>query len=398
MLYTKGEIECSPLDVEYDEKRLDVLNSHFQKLVDDNEIYCATYCLARYGKVFAHGAVGYKTYHKDPAVLVSPTDIHYIASMTKTFAAVAIMKLFEDGLLSLATKVGDILPQFNGPPFNGITIFHLLTHTSGMHPDRGCFPNDHNNGGYWHFVNMAYEAWKSKESSGFKEPFDWISAALSTGVRLEPDQQWMYSSFGFCILGEIIEKVTGIHSHQYLEDNILKPLGLTDTAFDLTPAMAKRYIIHGAEAEKDVADVLAGKAYQKDAPWDKIPSLGGGLVSTVWDAVRFGNMVLNNGTFDGVRILGRRAVEKMTDVAIKKPNYCWGSNEIRSYGIGFDHRNGNEFSFSAETVMHEGAGACALYIDPVEGLVASWIVPFVKPDWNAKAMYNTVNIIWSGLI
>jgi len=399
MLYTQGKIECNPIEVDYDEGRLETLKGHFQKLVDDNEIYGATYCLSRGGKVFAHGGIGYKTYKKDPNQLVAPTDVHYIASMTKTFAGVAIMKLVEDGVLSLATAVGEILPQFKEPPFNGITIFHLLTHTSGMHADGGCFPNAHNQGGYWHFVMNAYEAWKNDKNKN-KGEFDWVSAALAHGVRMEPDQQWMYCSFGFPILGLIIEKATGINSHQYIMDNIVKPLGMDFTGFDVTLEMAKKYMLQSKEEEKYIDNIIKGKPEKNDDIWSKVPSLGGGMSSTVWDIARYGNMVLYDGTFDGVRIMGRKAVEKMTDFAVRKPDYCWGSGgKIRGYGIGFDHRNGTEFSFSESTVMHEGAGACALYIDPEEEFVATWIVPFVDMStWSTRAMYNTVNVIWSGLM
>ena len=398
MLYTKGITECNPSDVDYDEDRLNTLNDHFQSLVEDKEIYGATYCLSRRGKVFAHGAVGYKTYKREESLPVSPTDVQYIASMTKLYAGVAITKLVEDGKLSLATMIGEVLPQFKNPPFDKINVFHLLTHTSGMHPDGGCFPNDHNQGGYWQFIGTAYEAWKNDKSKK-KGKFDWISASLAYGVRTEPDKEWLYCSFGFSILGAVIEKLTGVNSHDYIMDNIVKPLGLKDTGFDVTPDMAKRYMIQNKWSEKLVEGILNGKPEKHGKPWESIPSLGGGMSSTVWDNVRFGNMILHDGTFDGVRILGRKAVEKITDFAIRKPTYCWGAGGVlRDYAIGFDHRTGIEFSYSDSTVMHEGAGACALYIDPEEELVASWINPFVNQEvWCTKAMYNTINVIWSGL-
>ena len=403
MQYTKGEVECTPDSVGYDKSRIDVLNGHFQKLVDENEIYCATYCVSRDGKVFAHGGIGYKTYKKDPSLLVSPTDIHYIASVTKVFTGVAIMKLVEDGITRLDVTVGEILPQFDSPPFNGITLFHLLTHTSGMHADGGCFPNKHNQGGYWRFIKLAYEAQKkgkSNKKSGKPEKFDWIAAALKHGVCMETDKQWMYCSFGFAILGEIIEKLTGVHAHNYIEDNICKPLGLVNTVFTTPQENAKRWIIQNKQVERDINKILAGKPEKREQPWSGIPSTGGGLESTVWEMVRFGNAMLYNGTFDGVRILGKKAVEKMTDLAISKPNFCWGSGGgLRNYGIGFDRRNGAEFVVSKTTYMHEGSGASALYIDPEEKLVAAWISPFVdQENWCTKAMYNTLNIIWSGIM
>ena len=400
MLYSQGKTDCSPCDVNYDGSRLDILHNHFQKLIDNNEIYCAMYGMSRKGRLFAHGGVGYKTYKKDPEVPVSPTDVQYIASITKTFTGVAVMKLFEDGVTRLDTPVGEILPQFNAPPFNKITLYQLLTHTSGMHPDGGCFPNEHNHGGYWHFIQTAYEAHKNNKAED-KGEFDWLAAALAFGVRDVPGRQWMYSSFGFVVLGEVISKLTGVNCHDYIVDNICKPLGLNDTGFELTADRAKRYIIQGERAEKYIEGVISGSPVEDedDKLWNTVPSTGGGMHSSVLDLIRYGNMMLNKGTLDGVRILGRKAVEKMTKISIQIPDYCWDSNgELRSYGIGFDHRNGPQFCFSDSTYMHEGAGACALYIDPEEEMVAAWIVPFGPTDaWCSKAMFNTVNIMWSGI-
>ncbi|MDR2923275.1 MAG: beta-lactamase family protein, partial [Treponema sp.] len=213
--------------------------------------------------------------------------------------------------------------------------------------------------------------------------------------------EWAYCSFGFVVLGAVIEKLTGIHPHKYIEDNICKPLGMKDTTFDITPEMARRYIVSDENMEKDINNLINGVSGEDDGPWRKykIPSTAGGLDSTVYDLSRFGNMMLFGGTLDGARILGRKAVEKMTTVVSALPNYCWGANEKeRYYGVGFDMRNGPAFTFSQGTFMHEGSGACSLYIDPKEELVAAWLVPFAKEGWFSRALFNVQNIIWSGLI
>ena len=398
MLYTQGKTDCSPKEVGYNEQRLDVLKDHFQRVIDNGEIQCATYCLSRYGRIFAHGAVGKKSFRKENDTPVQPDSVRYIASMTKTFAAVAIMKLVEDGVTRLDVPVGEILPQFNTPPFNGVTLFQLLTHTSGMHSDPGCFENKYQIS-YWDHIGAAFERHKKEDGE-----FDWIKAALSTignGFRVKPDTEWAYCSFGFVILGAVIEKLTGIHAHKYIEDNICKPLGMKDTTFSITPEMAKRYMVSDEEQEKDINAIING-TYEPQWIGEKlnIPSTGGGLDSTVYDMIRFANMTLGGGTLDGVRILGRKAMEKMTTIAIhNKPNYTWNNDEKeRFYGLGFDMRNGPAFTFSQNTYNHEGSGACAMYIDPKEELAAVWIVPFAKEGWWSRALFNVINVIWSGLL
>jgi serine-type D-Ala-D-Ala carboxypeptidase len=398
MLYTQGKTDCKPGEVGYDEQRLDVLNRHFQRVIDDGEIQCATYCVSRKGKVFAHGAIGKKSFRKEDNTPVQPDSVRYIASATKTFTAVAIMKLVEDGVMRLDQPVGEILPQFNTPPYNGVTPFQLLTHTSGMHSDDGCFENKYQSS-YWKLIDDAYKLCGPDK----KNEFDWLAAALGTignGFRVKPDTEWAYCSFGFVVLGAVIEKLTGVHAHKYIEDNICKPLGLKDTAFKLTAEKAKRYIVTDEELEKYVNDTING-TYKPQWISEKlnIPSTGGGLEGTSYDLNRFGNMVLFGGTLDQVRILGRKAVERMTAISSSLPNYTWNAKEKeRYYGIGFDMRNGPAFTFSQNTYMHEGAGACSLYIDPKEELVAAWIVPFAKEGWFSRALFNVQNIIWSGVM
>ncbi|MCL2722469.1 MAG: beta-lactamase family protein [Treponema sp.] len=398
MLYTQGKVDCKPKDIGYNEKRLDVLNNHFQCLIDDGEIQCATYCISRKGKIFAHGGIGKKSFRKESNEAVQPDSIRWIASVTKVFAAVALMKLVEDGVTRLDVPVGEILPQFDTPPYNGITIFQLLTHTSGLHADGGCFDNKYQTN-YWDMIDNAYKLHKKEDGE-----FDWLTAALGTignGLRVKPDTEWAYCSFGFIVIGAIIEKLTGMSSHKYIEDNICKPLGLKDTLFDCTPEMVERIVVSDDNDEKYISDIKNG-TYQPHWIGEilKIPSTGGGLNGTSFDLNRFGNMMLYKGTFDGVRILGRKAAEKMTTFAIHNmPNYCWGANDKdRGFGVGFDMRNGPAFTFSPGTFNHEGAGACSLYVDPQEELVAAWIVPFAKEGWWSKALFNVINIIWSGLL
>ena len=402
MLYTQGKTDCKPHEVGYNEQRLDVLNNHFQQLIDDGEIQCATYCLSRKGRIFAHGAIGKKSFRAEDNTPVQPDSVRYIASITKVFTAVAIMKLVEDGVTRLDIPVGEILPQFNTPPYNGVTLFQLLTHTSGMHADGGCFDNKYQTT-YWKMIDDAYKLCEPDK----KSEFDWIAAALGTigsGFRVKPDTEWAYCSFGFVILGAIIEKLTGISAHKYIEDNIAKPLGMKDTSFDIKPETAKRYIVTYSDEgfEKHLDDIAAGKTIEPHWIGEilKIPSTGGGLDSTVYDVNLFGNMMLSGGTLNGVRILGRKAVEKMTKFAIHNmPNYCWGAKESeRGYGIGFDMRFGPGFTFSSGTYMHEGSGACSLCVDPSEEFVAAWIVPFAKDGWWSRALFNVQNIVWSGIL
>jgi CubicO group peptidase (beta-lactamase class C family) len=396
MLYTPGAVDCTPAEVSYDESRIQVLHRHFEKLFDAGKIVNASYCVSRYGKVFMHGALGPVSYKEDEKRAYKPSDIQYIASITKIFATIAFMKLVEDGLIRLDTPVSKVLPQFEAKPFNGITGFHLLTHTSGMYPDDGCLDNKHYIG-YWGHISRYIKTYKPENGE-----FDWLTAALAVHPNKKIGEEWQYCSFGIVVIGAMIEKLTGKTAEDYIIDEITKPLGMANTCFrlDLKPEMAKNHVIQSEDHEKMLNAIIKGKKPTKEEKlWQKIPPTGGGMESTAHDLIRFANMLLNKGTLDGVRVIGRKALEKATTRALFNiPNRCWGANDTdRVFGIGFDMRQGPAFTYSEGTFNHEGAGASALYMDPKEEFAAAFFTPFKAEGWHDEALHNTINIIWSGL-
>ena len=374
-----------PSEVCYNSERLEVLNQHFHKMIEANELQSANYCLSRYGKVFANTAMGKLSYKEDDSRPVQPDTIQNIASITKLFCAAAIFKLVEDGKLRLDQCVGDFIEEFKAPPFDKINLAHLLSHTSGMHADSGCYDNKY-------FVSP----W------GFIEHMkgdNWIEAALSSGMRKKPGEEWAYCSFGFVILGEVISRVSGVFADDYIIENIVKPCEMEDTFFKLTVEAAKRHAVRDKEMEERINSVISGQS-NDNVIWERIPGTGGRIHSTAIDLCKFGTMLLNKGTYNGKRILGRKAVEKMTALYTTQDikDYCWGSEGVtREYGLGPDLRHNLSSLYTKGTFFHEGAGGCGLYIDPAEGLVAAWFVPFVNDVWRAHALYNVTAIMWSGL-
>jgi len=255
-----------------------------------------------------------------------------------------------------------------------------------------CIPEEHSPSP-WAYIEEAAKNWKAGEK------FDWLTPALSCGMRREPGKEWQYCSFGFAVLGAVIGKVSGMKAENYIDENILKPLGLQDTFFLPAKADKIKRINLLAEEEKEEIERSADSSSQIPTVWEQIPQTGGGLFSTPCDLIRFANMMLGMGTWNGVRILGRKTVEKMTASSLfQVPDYCWRANEPdRKYAIGFDRREGPGFHYSKGTYMHEGSGSCSLVIDPQEQLAAAWFVPFRPGEWYAEGLWNVSNIIWSGL-
>ena len=391
-----GTTDCTPAETGYDAGRLDKLNERLADMIDRRVIHGASYCISHKGRVIAHAALG-RNNSLGENTPMKPDTVFDIASITKVFTATAIMQLVEDGMLNLNDYAGIYLPQLSKEPFSRIKLIHLLTHTSGLYPDAGCFDEEYLSA--WELIQKSAEQWDGKSE------FDWIAAAISQGMRRSPGEEWQYCSFAFALLGEIVSRVSGMNVHDYIADRIIKPLGLYYTGFYLDADTAKRMYLYDERYKSDLAKIASGEIDGRrpsGTVWDNIPGTAGGLTSTVYDLVRFGNAFAFGGRFNGVRLLGRKSVEKMAKVQISGiPDRCWGAEEDnRLYGVGFDIRRTPSFSYSDNTILHEGAGASSLDIDLDERLCAAWFVPFDEGanGWSAEPLYNVQNIIWSGLI
>lgn len=389
-----GRTDCLPEEAGFDSSRIDKLNERLEDMISRRVIHGAAYCISRKGKIIAHAAAG-RGCAADDGIPMQPDTVFSAASLTKVFTATAVMQLSEDGLLNLNDPVSTVLPQFREKPFSDIRMIHLLTHTSGLYPDGGCF-SESAPGTSWQLIENA---------ARLSSDADWIAAGISAGLRRPVGSEWMYCSFGFALLGEIVARVSGMDAQEYINDKILAPLGMKDSSFYPSKELAARMFCRSAEEKQYLSEIVSGrtdpKAKRGDI-WDKIPKTAGGLFTTVGDLARFGDAFVFGGRLGGVRLLGRRSVERMSRVQLKNvPDYCWGANEQdRQYGIGFDIRRTPWFSYSDRTIMHEGAGASSLDIDLDEQLTAAWFVPFDEGagGWSSEPLYNVQNIIWSGLI
>lgn len=383
-------------DVGYDASRFNVLNHHFEKMMEKDLLQGATYCLSRDGKVFMDAAMGRFCYRQDDNRELTPDHIHRIASITKIITATAIFQLYEDGKISIAQKVSEILEEFAIPPYKDITIGQLLTHTSGLQPDPNCFPSPY------------YQSHWDHIEDGFKngDP-NWLSNALKAGLRTKPGVEWAYCTFGFTVLGEIITRVTGISAHDYIQEHILKPCEMDSSMFEehFTKEIYLRTVIRDDHDEKIHNAIAADLPYEKNPyedMWNKVPNTGGGLYSNANDLVKFGTMLLQNGFYQGNRVISRKAIEKMTTLAIEPTvlDYCWECEGLsHPYGLGPELRCNWNNMFTPGTFYHEGAGSCSLLIDPKEKLVAAWFVPYLPQNsWYPEGLYNAANIMWSGLL
>ncbi len=365
-----GAIEAEPADVGYDPKYLGYLDDHFLSLISRRKIQCASYVLSRRGKVFASKAMGLLR-HDGEAPYRTDT-MRQTASITKLFTAIALLRLYELGRLDLNESVGRYVPEFATDMHSAITVFHLLTHTGGVRGDEGYF----------------------LEPYPFENPLmqgkEWLKRGLAGPLQAAPGSQWIYSSFGFMVLGKVVEAIAGEDFEDHITRTILKPLGMTRSAF--RPSMEKAAEICATSAEE--ADFLRMALDPKSRPGP--PRSSWGLFSTPEDLSRLARCLARGGELEGVRILGRKTIEAMGRNQIPGTYaFYWGARKADyPYGLGVQIAK-NEFAGKG-SFAHEGAGASCLTVDPEREFASVFFVPS-KSGWTAESVDNPNPIIWGGL-
>ena len=158
----------------------------------------------------------------------SDQTIYHWASITKTFTAIALMQLVERGKVSLDDPVVQYIPEFakaHNPygPISDVKVGHLLGHTSGLR--EGTWP--------WNADGARSRPdWQVLEPPGWEQ----LAAMLPyTGLQYAPGTAYSYSNPGSTLMGVVVERITGDDIEIYIDKNILKPLGMYRTYFDITP-------------------------------------------------------------------------------------------------------------------------------------------------------------------
>jgi CubicO group peptidase (beta-lactamase class C family) len=369
-----GRIDTTPEGAGYDAAVLDRLDDHFIRLIEQERLLGASYLLSRQGKIFAHRAIGRLASDRGDTPLTTDS-IRKVYSITKMFTAVAVMMMVEDGKLDLQEPVSQFLPEFNHPSLEKIKVFHLLTHTSGLYGDPGYFGEAY--GMPWFEDVPAPDDWS------------WIQKVLVGPYRKEPGTEWVYSTACFSLLGEIVTRVSGVPFESFIRRFIIEPLGLKRTGFSVAEELWEEVCVVGNWDRR-------GLATEEDRP-GKAPRAGNGLYSTLEDLWSFGQMLLNNGSFNGTTILGRKTVEAMTRNQLRDVYaHHWGNKvHNKPFGLGFNLKT--DSFMTPGTYCHEGYGRSALYIDPVEQFIAVFFVPAME-QFVEESLVHSRAIMWSGLL
>jgi D-alanyl-D-alanine carboxypeptidase len=238
-------------------------------------------------------------------------------SITKTFTATAIMQMRDEGKLNIDDPLVRYIPEFAAVKARfstpeDVTIRRLLTHTSGL---MGEGPNN---------------GWETLEFPPIEEM---VAALGRTEILIEPDTQYKYSNLGFALLGEVIARVSGTPYAEYIQRNLLHPLGMTGSGFSLTdsmrPRMAAGYTARFLEGAPQLAPhpILRG--------WDA----AGALYSSVNDLARWISLQFRTTApvREGSQVLKGGSLTRMHRIQFMESNWMTG------YGLGWraDRRGEN---------------------------------------------------------
>lgn len=350
----KGKTMPSPAKnsfVASSQKIIDAL----QPFVDSRSLAGAVALTADKDRVLSLDSVGFADIAADRPM--QPDALFWIASQTKPITATALMMLVDEGKLNLDDPVENYLPEFKEMwlaveqdeehqllkrPQHLITVRNILSHTSGM-----------------------------PFSSALEKPtLDGLPLSVAvrsyamTPLQSEPGARYQYSNAGTNTAGRLIEVLGGAPYEQFLEERLLKPLGMGDTTFwpdkQQLARLAKSYKPNAAGDGLEETTIS-----QLQYPLDdrrRCPMPAGGLFSTATDLASFCQMILNDGSFQGVDYLDASSVGQMTS------KQTGDAIEV-GYGLGW--------GTDGTTFGHGGAQATNMAIDTKTGLITIFLVQHV---------------------
>lgn len=343
------------------------------------------------------GAFGLRA-QGQPAPMTLDT-VMWIASMTKPLVGTAAMQLVEQGKLKLDEPLGRVLPEIDAiqvitgwdaqgqplvrPSKTPITLRHLMTHTAG-------FTSDIWSENASRFLKLHK---LPRAGSGQRK-------ALNVPLSFDPGERWEYG-INIDWIGLAISAVTGMRLGEYLQKNIIAPLGMHSTGFKITPEMRARVAkVHLRNANDQSLSVLDFEVPQEP----EVDPGGGGLYSTASDYLRFTRMMLNDGYANGQPILKPETVALMSKNAMGplrvkmlhtvNPNMSLDAEFFpgveKTWGLTFMINEATApTGRSAGSLAWAGLPNAYFWIDPVQkiaGVLMMQILPFV--DTSALKLFT----------
>ncbi|HMH42797.1 MAG TPA: serine hydrolase, partial [Pyrinomonadaceae bacterium] len=270
---------------------------------------------------------------------ITSKSLFHMASVTKTFVATAVMQLVERGKIDLDAPVIRYLPYFklNDERYRTITIRQMLSHTSGI-PDT---------------VNYNWD--KPEYDAGALERF--VRSIADQKLVFAPGEKFAYSNTAYEMLGDVIAKVSGESFEDYVQHNVLTPLGMKDSTLLVREAnpqlLTSPHVMENNE-------IVVSKVF----PYNRAHSPSSTLYSSIEDMSRWAIANLNRGELDGKRILKGETIDLMwrpvVDAFSMKEGISWFTTEKQ--GHRFVLHSGGDTGFESLVMLapEDGVGVVAM--------------------------------------
>ena len=391
-LFAQNLPRATPEEVGLSSDRLERLSHVLRGYVDNGQLAGAVAIIARQGKVAYLESFGQRDLESGSPM--TEDAIFGIASQSKALVSTAVMILQEEGKLLIQDPVGKYMPEFMettvAVPTEGggyevveadrlVTIRDLLTHTSGF--------------GYGY--GPGREAWAEAGIQGWyfahrDEPVgETVARIAALPAEAQPGEQFVYG-YSTDILGALVERVSGLPLDTFLRERIFQPLGMGDTHFYLPVSKTNRLATVYSSGETGVERAPDGPGMETQGQYVEGPRMsfsgGAGLLSSAEDYATFLQMLLDDGEYDGTRILTPKTVELMTVDHVG--DYPYG--EGVGFGLGFYVLEDLGARGQPGTVGEFGWGGAyhsTYWVDPGEELVVVYLtqrIPARRIDDHGK--------------
>lgn len=330
--------------------------------------------------------------------LIDRNTLFRIYSMTKPLTSVALMQLYEQGLLLLDDPVHRYIPEWkNLKVFKSgdatdfevsdsdrpMTIKDLLLHTAGLTYG---FQQSHAVDEIYRREGISSQV----EGATLKTMAEQL---VDIPLQFSPGSHWNYS-IATDVLGYLIEIISGQSLDAYFQEHILTPLGMTDTSFSVPPDQSQRFAacylhsnsINESGTYYDLEDDPENSRYLKTPT---LLSGGGGLVSSIDDYYVFCKMLLNNGEYKGVRLLGSKTVEYMSRnhlpldkdlAAMDQSRYSETNYNGVGFGLGFSvvtNAAQSGVMCSEGEIAWGGLASTCFWVDPEEEIIVIFMTQLI---------------------
>jgi len=383
----KFNYDVNPEKLGVTQERIDEFDAMLQSFVDEKKMPFVTAFVAKGGNVVFEKSYGMKNLEQQ--IPAKTDDIYILFSQTKAIVAVALMTLYEQGLLDVEDPISKWIPNFADevvvadedggfhtvPAERPVTVAHLMSHSSG----------------YLAPLTNRYIRSLAAAGENTRAPRTTVKENVEFNTRFplgfQPGTNWNYN-YDMEVIAYLIEIITGKSLPQYLQETIFDPLGMDSTGYFFDDeSLRPRFVTTYSKVDGEFKPAMMGGA---SGAFDGPKTYAGGtlgLYGPIEDYAKFCQMLLNGGEFNGHRILKPETILMMRQNRLPEVN---SNGPGFQFGLGFELFRGTPSrkdtpAMSDEVFRWGGAAGTEYIIDPENDLVILYYISmWGKPDTYAQ--------------